>query len=90
MTQKNKDTILEDEILDNWLEELQEEIKELEEKEQLEKEEFDNNEVEKLQTERLILIPFTTQICKNLIHNDFSDLYSKSVSITRKVYTTFS
>lgn len=33
-------------------------------------------QIDKLQTERLILIPFTTQICKNLIHNDFSDLYS--------------
>lgn len=31
-------------------------------------------QIEKLQTERLILIPFTTQICQNLIHNDFSDL----------------
>jgi ribosomal-protein-alanine N-acetyltransferase len=31
-------------------------------------------QIDKLQTERLTLIPFTTQICKNLIHNDFSDL----------------
>ena len=31
-------------------------------------------QIEKLQTERLILIPFTAQICKNLINNDFSDL----------------
>ena len=31
-------------------------------------------QIDKLQTERLILIPFTTQICKNLIHNNFTDL----------------
>ena len=30
--------------------------------------------IEKLITERLILIPFTMQICKNLINDDFSDL----------------
>jgi ribosomal-protein-alanine N-acetyltransferase len=33
-------------------------------------------QIDKLQTERLILIPFTTQICKNLINDDFSDLYN--------------
>ncbi len=33
-------------------------------------------QIEKLQTERLLLIPFTTQICKNLISDDFSDLYN--------------
>ncbi len=33
-------------------------------------------QIDKLQTERLTLIPFTTQICKNLIHHDFSDLYT--------------
>ena len=33
-------------------------------------------QIEKLQTERLLLIPFTTQICKNLINDDFSDLYN--------------
>lgn len=33
-------------------------------------------QIDKLQTERLILVPFTTQICKNLIHNYFSDLYN--------------
>lgn len=32
--------------------------------------------INKLQTERLILIPFTKQICQNLIHNDFSDLHN--------------
>lgn len=31
-------------------------------------------EIDRLTTERLILIPFTTEICKNLINNDFSDL----------------
>ncbi len=31
-------------------------------------------QIEKLQTERLTLIPFTTQICKNLINEDYSDL----------------
>lgn len=31
-------------------------------------------EIEKLLTERLTLIPFTTQICKNLINEDYSDL----------------
>ena len=33
-------------------------------------------QIENLQTERLLLIPFTTQICKNLIHNNFSDLHT--------------
>lgn len=33
-------------------------------------------QIEKLQTERLQLIPFTKQICKNLMNNDFSDLYN--------------
>jgi ribosomal-protein-alanine N-acetyltransferase len=32
-------------------------------------------QIDQLQTERLLLIPFTTQICKNLINDDFSDLY---------------
>ncbi|MBK8522376.1 MAG: GNAT family N-acetyltransferase [Chitinophagaceae bacterium] len=31
-------------------------------------------EIDKLVTDRLILIPFTTQICKNVLDNDFSDL----------------
>ena len=31
-------------------------------------------QIENLQTERLLLIPFTTKICKNLIRNDFTDL----------------
>jgi [ribosomal protein S5]-alanine N-acetyltransferase len=31
-------------------------------------------QIEKLHTERLLLIPFTLQICKNLLDNDFSDL----------------
>ena len=31
-------------------------------------------EIDKLTTERLILIPYTIQICKNLINDDFSDL----------------
>lgn len=31
-------------------------------------------QIDKLTTERLILIPFTIQICKNLINDDFSDL----------------
>jgi [ribosomal protein S5]-alanine N-acetyltransferase len=31
-------------------------------------------EIDRLVTERLILIPFTTEICKNLINDDFSDL----------------
>ncbi len=30
--------------------------------------------IDKLITERLILIPFTMQICKNLMNDDFSDL----------------
>jgi ribosomal-protein-alanine N-acetyltransferase len=33
-------------------------------------------QIDQLQTERLLLIPFTTQICKNLINDDFSDLNS--------------
>lgn len=32
-------------------------------------------QIDRLITERLILIPFTIQICKNLIQDDFSDLY---------------
>lgn len=32
-------------------------------------------QIDKLQTERLILIPFTKQICKNLINEDYSDLF---------------
>ena len=31
-------------------------------------------QIDRLITERLILIPFTIQICKNLINDDFSDL----------------
>ncbi len=31
-------------------------------------------EIDKLVTDRLILIPFTKQICKNVLDNDFSDL----------------
>lgn len=31
-------------------------------------------EVSPIKTERLILIPFTIQVCNNLIQNDFSDL----------------
>ncbi len=30
--------------------------------------------INNLHTERLLLIPFTTQICKNLLNNNFSDL----------------
>lgn len=33
-------------------------------------------QIEKIQTERLLLIPFTTKICQNLINNDFNDLYA--------------
>jgi [ribosomal protein S5]-alanine N-acetyltransferase len=32
-------------------------------------------ENDRLNTERLILIPFTMEICKNLINNDFGDLF---------------
>ena len=31
-------------------------------------------EIDKLITERLILIPFTIQVCKNLLNDDYSDL----------------
>lgn len=31
-------------------------------------------QIDKLQTERLILIPYTLQICKNLLNNDYKDL----------------
>ncbi|MES2811257.1 MAG: GNAT family N-acetyltransferase [Bacteroidota bacterium] len=31
-------------------------------------------QIDKLITERLLLVPFTIQICKNIINNDFSDL----------------
>jgi ribosomal-protein-alanine N-acetyltransferase len=31
-------------------------------------------QIDKLETERLILIPFTIAICRNLVNNDFSDL----------------
>jgi len=31
-------------------------------------------QIDKLETERLILIPFTIEICRNLINDDFSDL----------------
>lgn len=31
-------------------------------------------QINKLETERLILIPFTIAICRNLVNNDFSDL----------------
>ncbi|PIF47509.1 ribosomal-protein-alanine N-acetyltransferase [Chryseobacterium sp. 52] len=30
--------------------------------------------IDRLTTDRLILIPFTTQICKNILNDDFSDL----------------
>jgi ribosomal-protein-alanine N-acetyltransferase len=30
--------------------------------------------IDRLTTERLILIPFTTKICENILNNDFSDL----------------
>lgn len=33
-----------------------------------------NLEIDKLVTDRLILIPFTIQICRNLLNDDFSDL----------------
>jgi ribosomal-protein-alanine N-acetyltransferase len=32
-------------------------------------------QIDKLSTERLILIPFTIQICQNVINDDFSDLF---------------
>jgi ribosomal-protein-alanine N-acetyltransferase len=32
-------------------------------------------QINELHTERLILIPFTIEICKNLMNNDFSDLH---------------
>lgn len=32
-------------------------------------------QIEKLQTKRLTLIPFTRQICENLINEDYSDLF---------------
>jgi [ribosomal protein S5]-alanine N-acetyltransferase len=32
-------------------------------------------QIDRLITERLILIPFTTQICKNIINDDFSNLF---------------
>ncbi len=31
--------------------------------------------IDKLETERLLLIPFTIEICRHLMNNDFSDLY---------------
>jgi len=31
-------------------------------------------QIDRLLTERLILIPFTIQICKNIINDDFGDL----------------
>ena len=31
--------------------------------------------IEKLTTDRLILIPYTIKICRNILKNDFSDLY---------------
>jgi ribosomal-protein-alanine N-acetyltransferase len=31
-------------------------------------------EIDKLETERLILKPYTIQVCRNLLNNDFSDL----------------
>lgn len=36
-------------------------------------------EIDKLITERLILIPFTTQICRNLLNNDYSDLINLGI-----------
>ncbi len=32
-------------------------------------------QIDRLVTERLILIPFTIQICKNIINDDFGDIY---------------
>jgi [ribosomal protein S5]-alanine N-acetyltransferase len=31
-------------------------------------------EIEKLETDRLLLIPYTTQICRNVLNGDYSDL----------------
>lgn len=31
-------------------------------------------EIDKLSTERLLLIPFTSQICSNILNNDYTDL----------------
>ena len=36
-------------------------------------------QIDKLITERLILIPFTMQICNHIIDGDFSDLYKMSL-----------
>lgn len=33
------------------------------------------SKIDRLITERLILIPFTTLICKNILNDDFSDLH---------------
>ncbi|MEQ1553364.1 MAG: GNAT family N-acetyltransferase [Ferruginibacter sp.] len=35
--------------------------------------------IEKLETKRLILIPFTKQVCQNILANDFSDLITQSI-----------
>ena len=37
------------------------------------------NQIDRIITERLILIPFTIQICKNLINDDFSDLLKMGI-----------
>jgi ribosomal-protein-alanine N-acetyltransferase len=37
-------------------------------------------QIDRLITERLILIPFTIQICKNLINDDFSDLFKMGIT----------
>ena len=36
-------------------------------------------QIDRLLTERLVLIPFTLQICKNLIINDFTDLENMGI-----------
>lgn len=36
-------------------------------------------QIDRLITERLILIPFTIQICKNIINDDFSDLIKMGI-----------
>lgn len=35
-------------------------------------------EIDKLITERLILVPFTIQVCKNVLNGDYSDLESRN------------
>lgn len=36
-------------------------------------------QIDNLETERLLLIPFTIQICRNLLNNDFSELINKGL-----------